>query len=331
MATPTARATAVSILRKSAPLLLALALLNAAAWGAALVVFHGHPLLWGAGLLAYSFGLRHAFDVDHIAAIDNVTRKLMADGRFPLGAGFFFSLGHSSVVFALTVVIALAAGFAQDSFQVLKAAGSVAGTLVSATFLTVIALVNLSLLLTLWRRLRSGGDAEAAPRRRWRVLNLISRSWHMYPLGILFGLGFDTTTEIGLLGLSAAQAAQGLPLWTVLIFPLLFTAAMSAMDGLDGALMLAAYRWAIVQPLGRTWYNLSVTALSVAIALVVAGIEIANLLSDRLALKGAVWRAAGQAGAHFTWLGAGAAGFFLLLWLVSLSVQRFKIRPAAEN
>ena len=218
---------------------------NVAAWAWAWIAFHDNPLLLGTAFLAYSFGLRHAFDADHIAAIDNVTRKLMQEGKRPVAVGFFFSLGHSTVVVGLAVAIALTAAALQSHFEVFKTIGGMIGTSVSALFLFAIAAANIVVLLQVYRAFRTvkqGGrlveddvDGILAKRgflgRIFRPLfAVIERSWHMYPLGFLFGLGFDTATEVGLLGISATQASQGLSLWSIMVFPALFTAGMSLMD-----------------------------------------------------------------------------------------------------
>jgi high-affinity nickel-transport protein len=275
-------------------LLIVLAGANLAAWAWAFAAFRGSPLLIGTALLAYGFGLRHAVDADHIAAIDNVTRKLMAEGKRPIGVGFFFSLGHSTVVVLASVAIAVTAHTLRDRFPELVEAGGVVGTSVSALFLLVIAAVNLVILAGIWRllcRVRRGErygaeelDGLLAQRglfgRVFRGLfRLISRSWQMYPLGFLFGLGFDTATEIGLLGIAAAEATRGLSVASILIFPVLFTAGMSLVDTGDGIVMMGAYRWALVNPIRKLYYNLAITSLSVAVAVVVGGIEALGLIA----------------------------------------------------
>ena len=226
---------------------------NAAAWLWAIVAFHNYPVLLGTAALAYSFGVRHAFDADHIAAIDNVTRKLMQEGRRPVGVGLFFSLGHSTIVVALTVAIAVATTELQGRFDAFKSFGGIVGTLVSALFLFAIAIANIIVLASVWRTfqtVKSGGrfveeDLDLMLANRGllgclfrRFFRLIERSWQMYPLGVLFGLGFDTATEVGLLGISATQASQGLSIWSILVFPALFTAGMTLLDTTDSILML---------------------------------------------------------------------------------------------
>jgi high-affinity nickel-transport protein len=239
---------------------------NAAAWGWAIREFSASPALLGTAFLAYSFGLRHAVDVDHIAAIDNVVRKLMQEGLRPLSAGLFFSLGHSTVVVLATLAIAATATAIESRFGLFKTIGALIGTMVSALFLLTIGSINLMILLRVWRsfqHVRRGGQLQPehldvllggrgflAVLFRW-LFHIIRRSWHMYPLGFLFGLGFDTATEIGLLAISAAQAAQGMSLWSMLIFPALFTAGMALVDTIDGVFMVEAYGWAFANPIRK--------------------------------------------------------------------------------
>src|SRR5579863_9933579 len=258
-------------------------LANIAAWIWAIVAFHDFPLLLGTAALAYSFGLRHAFDADHIAAIDNVTRKLMQQGRRPVGVGLFFSLGHSTIVVALTIAIAATATALQNRFEAFRSFGGVVGTLASAVFLFAIAIANFIVLATVWRTfqtVKGGGrfvdeDLDLMLANRGllgrlfrRFFRLIELSWQMYPLGVLFGLGFDTATEVGLIGISATQASQGLPIWSILVFPALFTAGMTLIDTTDSILMLGAYGWAFVKPIRKLYYNLTITAVSVIVAVI---------------------------------------------------------------
>lgn len=312
---------------------------NVAAWVWALTAFGNNPVLLGAALLAYSFGLRHAFDADHIAAIDNVTRKLMQQGRQPVTVGFWFSLGHSSIVVLATVFIVITTAALQGSLETFKDVGGVIGTSVSALFLLIIAAVNIVILTGVWRtfrRVRRGGtlieadlDALTAQRgllgRLFRPLfRFISRSWHMYPLGFLFGLGFDTATEIGLLGISAAEAAKGMSLWTILVFPALFTAGMALMDTTDSVMMTGAYGWAFVKPIRKLYYNLTITFVSVLVALLIGGVEALALLSDKLGLEGAFWDAVGEVGSNFEYLGFAIVGLFALSWVASYAIYKIK-------
>jgi high-affinity nickel-transport protein len=312
---------------------------NAAAWMWAIVAFHNYPALLGTAALAYSFGLRHAFDADHIAAIDNVTRKLMQEGRRPVGVGLFFSLGHSTIVVALTVAIAAATTELQGRFDAFKSFGAVAGTLVSALFLFAIALANIIVLVSVWRTFQTvkrGGrfveeDLNLMLANRGllgrlfrRFFRLIERSWQMYPLGVLFGLGFDTATEVGLLGVSATQASQGLSIWSILVFPTLFTAGMTLLDTTDSILMLGAYGWAFIKPIRKLYYNLTITAVSVIVAVIVGGLETLNLIGDQLGLTdgGGFWGAVGSLNDNFGVLGYLIVGVFIAAWAISYVVYR---------
>jgi nickel/cobalt transporter (NiCoT) family protein len=312
---------------------------NAAAWLWAIVAFHAYPVLLGTAALAYSFGLRHAFDADHIAAIDNVTRKLMQQGRRPVGVGLYFSLGHSTIVVALTIAIAATATALQDRFDSFKSFGGVVGTLVSAMFLFAIAIANVFILVSVWRAfqtVKKGGrfveeDLDLVLANRGllgrlfsRFFHLIDRSWQMFPLGVLFGLGFDTATEVGLLGISATQAAQGLSIWSILVFPALFTAGMTLVDTTDSILMLGAYGWAFVKPIRKLYYNLTITAVSVVVAVIVGGLETLNLIGDQLGLTdgGGFWGLIGSLNDNFGALGYLIVGVFLVGWLVSYAIYR---------
>ena len=311
--------------------------INVLAWVWALVAFRHHPVLLGTALLAYGFGLRHAVDADHIAAIDNVTRKLMQEKKRPVAVGFFFSLGHSTVVVLASVGVAVATSAMQGRFDHYKEIGGVVGTLVSALFLFAIALMNLIILRSIykaWRNFRSGGayvdddfDLLLADRgflaRLFRPLfRMITRSWHMYPLGFLFGLGFDTATEIGLLGIAATQASQGLSPWAIMVFPVLFSAGMSLIDTLDGHLMLGAYGWAYLKPIRKIYYNMTITLVSVIVAVVIGGIEALGLLADQLKLQGPVWDAIGTLNDNFGTLGFVIIGIFAFSWIVSVLIYR---------
>ena len=310
---------------------------NLAVWGWALALFHGHAVLLATALLAYGFGLRHAVDADHIAAIDNVTRKLMHDGQRPVGVGFFFALGHSTVVIVAATAIAATASTLQSRFPGLVETGGTIGTAVSALFLLAIAAVNTAVLIAVYRRLRQtrrdgntgDDDLDVVFNRRGvlarlfrRLFRMMSRSWHMYPLGLLFGLGFDTASEIGLLGIAAAEAAHGLPIWSILVFPALFTAGMSLIDATDGVLMLGAYGWAFVNPARKLYYNLTITGLSVAVALLVGGVEAFGLGSDRLGLAGGAWDRVGNLAADVGLFGYVIIAIFAASWLVSWVIYR---------
>jgi high-affinity nickel-transport protein len=326
-----------------------LAAANIAVWIWAFVALKGQPVLLGTAFLAYSFGLRHAVDADHIAAIDNVTRKLMQDGQRPVAVGFSFALGHSAVVLLAALLIAWTAS-AAAGLESFKALGGVISTSVSALFLFVIAAMNLMILRSVYQtfqRVKAGGvyveedldlllNGRGLMARLLRPLfRLVSRSWHMAPLGFLFGLGFDTATEVSLLGLSAAQAAHGLSLGVVLVFPALFAAGMSLVDSTDGVLMLGAYDWAFVKPIRKLYYNMTITLVSALVAIVVGGIEALALFADELRLSGAFWDAFRALGQHFNLLGFLIIGLFAVSWAgswVVYRVQRFDeievVRPS---
>src|SRR5580658_3061747 len=312
---------------------------NLAAWSWAFVAFHRFPVLLGTAFLAYSFGLRHAVDADHIAAIDNVTRKLIQQGKQPVAVGLMFSLGHSTIVIVGSIAIAATALALQHRIDAVREIGGVIGTLVSALFLFGIALVNLIVLQSVIRsfmRVRRGepyveedfdlllGNRGFLSRLFRPVFNLIQSSWHMYPLGILFGLGFDTATEIGLLGISAAEASKGLSLSSILVFPVLFAAGMSLIDSTDNVLMLGAYGWAFVKPVRKLYYNITITSVSVVVALVVGGIEALGLLVGQFHLTGGMWDLVGQLNSHFGMLGYGIIALFGLSWILSIAIYKWR-------
>jgi high-affinity nickel-transport protein len=316
-----------------------LAAANVGAWFWAFAAFRDHPVLLGTAILAYSFGLRHAVDADHIAAIDNVTRKLLQERRPPGTVGLFFSLGHSTVVVLASLLIALGAGALNARFIEFKDFGGLIGTSVSALFLFAIAIVNLFILIAVYRtfqRVKNGGrlmeddlDLLLAGRgllgRLFRPLfGFIGSSWQMYPLGFLFGLGFDTATEVGVLGISAAQAQNGLSLWSLLVFPALFTAGMALIDTADSVLMTGAYGWAFVKPIRKLYYNLIITAVSVVIALLVGSIEALGLVADRLALKGTFWGGVAALNDSFGVLGYLIVAIFAGSWILAVLVYRLK-------
>jgi high-affinity nickel-transport protein len=278
-------------------------------------------------------------DADHIAAIDNVVRKLMQDGQRPLSVGLFFALGHSTVVVLATIAIAATAAALQARFGDVQRVGGLIGTAVSAAFLLLIAAVNLIILAGIWRsflRVRRGGciapeDLQSLTAgggllsRLFKTLfRVVSRSWHMYPLGFLFGLGFDTASEIALVGISAMQVAQGMPVWTMLVFPALFASGMALVDTTDGVLMVGAYGWAFANPVRKLWYNLTITAVSVAAALLIGGLEALGLLSDRLDLDGPFWSAIRDLNGSLGGVGFVVIAAFVLCWIASALIYRWK-------
>ena len=312
---------------------------NVGAWLWAFAAFHRFPVLLGTAFLAYSFGLRHAVDADHIAAIDNVTRKLMQQGKKPVAVGLMFSLGHSTVVIFGAIAIAATALALQHRMDAVREIGGVIGTLVSALFLFGIAIVNLVVLQSILRsfvRVRRGepyvdedfdmllGNRGFLSRLFRPMFDLIRSSWHMYPLGLLFGLGFDTATEIGWLGLSAAEASKGLSLSSILVFPVLFAAGMSLVDSTDNVLMLGAYGWAFVKPIRKLYYNITITSVSVVVALAVGGIEALGLLAGQFHLTGGLWELVGKLNDHFGMLGYCIIGLFAASWIVSIAIYKWR-------
>ena len=312
---------------------------NLAAWAWALVALHDHPVLLGTAALAYTFGLRHAVDADHIAAIDNVTRTLMQTGKRPIASGFFFSIGHSAGILAMSVAIAAAAAAVETRFVALKAIGAIIGTCTSAFFLFAIAVVNSVIFVSVYRTFRSvkAGNpfveedlnillsGRGLLARLFRPLfRMVSRSWHLLPIGLLFGLGFDTVTEVGLFGISAAQTANGMSLSVVLVFPALFAAAMALVDTTDSVLMVGAYGWAFTKPLRKLFYNMTITLVSALVAVVIGGIETLGLMADQLTLRGAFWDMIGDLNDNWGALGYAIIGLFAASWLGSLAIYRIK-------
>jgi high-affinity nickel-transport protein len=293
----------------------------------------------GVGITAYTLGMRHAFDADHIGAIDNTTRKLMTDGQRPLSVGFFFSLGHSTVVFVLAALFAfgirgLSGDVSNDSSTLHKVTG-VIGPSVSGGFLLLIGVINLVILVGIvkvFRRMRHGEFDEAALEQHLnnrglmnrflgRATRAIKKPWQMYPLGLLFGLGFDTATEIALLATAGVAATGGLPFYAILALPILFAAGMSLLDTIDGAFMNFAYGWAFSKPVRKVFYNITITALSVAVALLIGATEALQVLSDRFGLKGGFWDWLNNL--DFNLIGYCIVGLFVVTWAIALSVWRF--------
>ena len=293
----------------------------------------------GVGITAYTLGLRHAFDADHIAAIDNTTRKFMNEGQRPLSVGFFFSLGHSTIVFALGALVVLGvrglSGAVQDDGSSLHEATAVVGPIVSGSFLLIIGILNLLILLSvvqIFRRMRHGEyderrlDEQLASRgfmNRFcgRATRAVRKPWHMYPLGCLFGVGFDTATEVSLLVLAGGAAASGLPFYAILCLPILFAAGMSLFDTIDGAFMNFAYGWAFSKPIRKVFYSITITGLSVAVALLIGTVELLSVLSDKLGLHGGVWKMIASIDLNLA--GYAIVGLFAVTWAVALAIWHF--------
>lgn len=311
-------------------------LLHVIGWGTYLHYASRYPQLVGLGFVAYMFGLRHAFDADHIAAVDDTVRFMLQKGKRPLGVGFFFSLGHSTVVLALAVGIAFAATAVKAELPQLKDMGALIGAGVSGTFLWIIGILNLLVLLDIlkiWRGAKAGAHShahlEALLQKRGllnrlfggRLQKLMNHSWQMYPLGLLFGLGFDTASEVGLLAMTAGASAGDLPIPAVLCLPVLFAAGMTLMDTTDGILMSKAYNWAFINPLRKIFYNITTTGLAVAVALLIGSIELLQVFIGMLDLHGAFFDFVGAL--NFGVLGYLIVGMFLLAWGVSVAVWKF--------
>ncbi len=293
----------------------------------------------GLGITAYTLGMRHAFDADHIAAIDNTTRKLMSDGQRPLSVGFFFSLGHASVVFGLCFLLSVGvkslAGQVESGASGLQQTTGLIGTLVSGVFLMLIAAINMVILvgiLKIFRRMRRGSFDEAALEEHLdkrgfmnRILGgatkAVRKPWHMYPVGLLFGLGFDTATEVSLLVLAGGAAAFSLPWYAILCLPILFAAGMSLLDTIDGSFMNFAYGWAFSKPVRKIYYNITITGLSVAVALVIGLIELVSILTDRLHITSGPLAAVGNL--NLNYVGFVIVGLFIGTWAVALLVWRY--------
>nr|WP_051981368.1 MULTISPECIES: HoxN/HupN/NixA family nickel/cobalt transporter [Burkholderiaceae] len=324
--------------RKVVAMYAALALINIVAWGWAWIVLRASPALIGTAFIAYSFGLRHAMDADHIAAIDNVTRKLMNDGKRPVTVGFFFAFGHSLTVVFGAVAVAFTTKALAHHFDAFKETGEAVGAVVSASFLIMIGAMNIVVLLGLFRafgRVRRGQrhdgdlrltqfDGNLLARLFKPLFRLVRSSWLMLPLGILFGLGFETATEMALFGTSAAQASAGFSIWTILMFPCLFAAGMITIDTTDGILMLGAYGWAFVKPVRKLYYNLTITLISTVVALLIGSIEALGLLGDQLSLAGPFWQAIAGLNNNFGLLGYGIVAVFVTGWLVSVLLYKLK-------
>ena len=311
-----------------------LAVLNIGAWIWAFSAFNGNAALLGVALVVYGLGMRHAVDADHIAAIDNVTRKLMQGGARPVAVGFFFALGHSSVVTIATIVVAMAA-----SVEAFQSIGGTVQTAIASLFLLAIAAMNIVILRSIYRtyrHVRAGGsyveeDFDLLLNNRGflarifrPMFKLVTKSWLMFPLGFLFGLGFDTATEVAVFGITAAQAAKGVSLSAIAVFPVLFAAGMSLIDTTDGVLMLRAYDWAYVKPMRKLYYNMTITAVSVLVALLIGGIEGLGLLGDKFGLEGPFWDAIGYLNDNFNSIGFLIIGLFMASWAVSFLIYKLK-------
>jgi len=322
--------------------------INVVAWVWAALALSGRPAVLGTAFLAYVLGLRHAVDADHIAAIDNVVRKLMQEGKRPVSAGLFFSLGHSLVVTIAVAVIVGTAFALEGRLHPFKVIGSIIGTGASAFFLLAIAAINLVILRGVWKSFRRARRGEPVAEHELDMLlsgrgllarifrplfRMVSRSWQMFPIGFLFGLGFDTATEITLFTVVATQASGGMSFATVMSFPAMFTAGMTLIDTTDSVLMVGAYGWAFLNPIRKIWYNLTITAISVLVASLIGGIEALGLISDQLGLAGGFWDTIGKMNDGLANFGYLVIGIFVVSWAVSYLIYRWQgfDRPVGER
>jgi high-affinity nickel-transport protein len=299
----------------------------------------GQVLGIGLGLTAYTLGMRHAFDADHIAAIDNTTRKLMADGKRPVSVGFWFSLGHSTIVFGLVALLALGvralADQVEDEASLLQRITGVAGTAISGAFLYAIGIINLVVLIGIvkvFRRMRRGtyDEQEFEEQLNSRgfmnkilagATKTVTKPWQMYPIGVLFGLGFDTATEVGLLVLAGGAAAFALPWYAILTLPILFAAGMSLLDTIDGCFMNFAYGWAFSKPVRKIYYNITITGLSVAVALIIGSIELISILTDKAGIESGPLAAIANVSLDF--VGYAIAALFVLTWVIAVTIWKY--------
>lgn len=319
---------------------------NIGLWALTLLAAIRYPLILAVAVPAYGFGLRHAVDADHISAIDNVTRKLMQEKKKPVTVGFFFSLGHSTVVFLMASAIALGSAYIKNNLQnsssPLKTYGGLIGTSVSALFLFAIAIMNIIILAEVVKTFRQvtqegvydeNGIEEYLSKRGFfarifrGLFKTVDKSWKMYPIGFLFGLGFDTATEVGLLAATGGFATSNVPFYVVLLLPLLFAAGMSLADTTDGVMMLGAYGWAFVKPVRKLFYNISITLVSVIVAIIVGALETLSIIQGQFNLSGGLWDSVnflnnGNDGKNFGYIGASIIGIFILSWVISTVVYR---------
>jgi nickel/cobalt transporter (NiCoT) family protein len=315
-----------------------LILYNLFAWLWAFYFFHNNPLLLSTAMLAYTFGLRHAMDADHIAAIDNVTRKLIQEGKQPISAGLYFSLGHSTVVVIATIGVTLAtAKVVQNHLTQWHEIGNIVFTSISAIFLILIALINLLIFISIFKIFQQVRRGHKTPEKdidqlissqgflakHFRHLfQVITHSWQMFPIGFLFGLGFDTASEIILMGIAAAETVHGLSFWSVLIFPALFTAGMTLIDTTDSVLMFGAYGWAFMKPVRKLYYNLTITFVSVTVAFSLGIVEILGLIANQIESNGYVWNLIKELNNQFNLLGYIIVSIFMASWIISLVMYK---------
>lgn len=318
-------------------LLAGLACVNVVIWVASIISFKNYPSMVGTGTLAYLLGLRHAVDADHISVIDNMTRKLLSSGKHPVCVGLFFSLGHSTVVFVTSIIVAATANAVANGIDDFSRIGGIIGTSVSITFLVLIAALNIICMIGVintMRRVKREGiytelDIEEYLMKKgvlgrffYPLFKFVDASWKMYPLGILFGLGFDTASEITLLGITAVQGASGMSMWLIILLPLLFTSGMALIDSFDSMLMLFTYTWAYVNPVRKLFYNLTITSISVVVAIIVALIELFSMIGEQLELDNGWWQFWYFLSDSFEYIGIIIVGAFIITWIVSALIYR---------
>lgn len=317
------------------PYILIVIILHIIGFGILWRVGSAYPIFIGMGVLAYTLGLRHAFDADHIAAIDNTVRKLIQQKKDPAGVGFYFSIGHSSVVFLMTVLLGVSVKWAKEELPHFQDIGGTVGTLVSSFFLLLIGILNLVILISLvklflkmqYQRIKHDEIDDLLASRGFITrfvgpyFKIISKSWHVLPLGFLFGLGFDTASEIALLALSSGASQQAIPLAGILALPILFAAGMSLLDTLDGILMKSAYNWAFYNPIRKIYYNITITAISVIAALIIGLIELLQIIADKLHLHNLFW--SNVQGIKLDYLGYILVILFIIAWLISTLIWKF--------
>lgn len=313
-------------------LLLSLIIINLLSWCWAFFAFKDSTFLMGMAILAYSFGLRHAVDADHIVAIDNVTRKLMQQGKKPIAVGTYFSLGHSTIVILASIVIAVTATTYSDSLEKFRETGGIIGTTVSTLFLFLFAFFNYTIFISIYKKFRiihmKGSFSEpdiqenmnhgGLSRLFCKLFNFINSSRQMYWIGLLFGLGFDTATEIGVLSISAITATNGINIWSIMIFPILFASAMVLVDTLDSYLMTGAYGWALSKPLKKLYYNMTITGISVVIAIFIGSVQALGSIKEKMNLSGWMWNDVAKLSDNLTDMGFWIIGIFAICWLCSV-------------
>ncbi len=328
---------------KSVLAIVLLIIFNITAWVIAYMAFSNMPKMLMLCLVAYGFGLRHAVDADHIAAIDNVTRKFLYVKKRSVSVGFFFSIGHSTIVLIMSFLVALGTIYMQKHLADFQHIGGLIGTAISSLFLLVIALINFIIFFQTYKTFleykknpSETVDIDKMLEQKGMMTSLfkplfklVTKPWHMYLVGFLFGLGFDTSTEVALLGISATQAATSMSVWSIMIFPVLFMSGMSLIDTLDGILMVNVYGWALVKPDKKLFYNMMITLLSFSVAFFIGALEALSVVSDQFGLQNGIWAYINKINDSFDYMGFYIVGIFLVCWIFAISISKFiKAQPA---